>query len=47
MDLSELPTVPGSLPQSSAAPAAGPDDGFRDLLGQLGREVAAPMTAAL
>ena len=47
MDLSELPTVPGSLPQSAAAPAAAPDDGFRELLSQLGREVAAPMTAAL
>lgn len=48
MDLSELPA--GSRkPQRSTAFAGdlGADDTFRELVGQLGREVAAPMTSAL
>jgi uncharacterized protein with HEPN domain len=48
MDLSDLPDVPGKGP---AAPAFAVDhsgaDNFRELVGQLGREVAAPMTSAL
>lgn len=48
MDLSDLPEVPGKGP---AAPAFTTerhgDHGFRDLVGQLGCEVAAPMTSAL
>ena len=44
MDLSDLPRNPGKV--AFAAGMAGAD-GFRELVGQLGREVAAPMTAAL
>jgi len=48
MDLPDLPDVPGKGP---AAPAFAADrsgaDGFRELVGQLGRELAAPMTSAL
>ncbi|MCU0922631.1 MAG: hypothetical protein MUF16_20300 [Burkholderiaceae bacterium] len=48
MDLSDLPTVPGRLgaqPAAAADPAAA--DSFRELIGQLGREITAPMTSAL
>jgi hypothetical protein len=48
MNLSDLPEVPG---KGSTAPAftaeRNGDHGFRELVGQLGREVAAPMTSAL
>lgn len=48
MDLSELPNAPDGLPRHAAVtPRAEPADEFRQLLGQLGREVGAPMTAAL
>jgi len=48
MDLTILPTAPGKASvQPAFAADAGAADGFRDLLGQLGREIAAPMTAAL
>ena len=43
MDLSDLPPSPGKPP----VPGATSGDAFRELLGQLGREVVAPMTAAL
>lgn len=43
MDLSDLPNSPAKPP----APRAATGDAFRELLGQLGREVVAPMTAAL
>jgi uncharacterized protein with HEPN domain len=48
MDLSDLPTVPDKM-QSAPAFAAdhGAMDDFRELVGQLGREVAAPMASAL
>ena len=48
MNLSELPTVPGSLPQRGpSAPQAPHADDFQALVAQLGREIAGPMTAAL
>jgi len=48
MDLTILPTAPGKASvQPAFAADPGAADGFRDLLGQLGREIAAPMTAAL
>ena len=48
MDLSDLPTTPGPVPDNpDFAPELGTADRFRELVGQLGREVAAPMTSAL
>ena len=48
MNLSELPTVPGSLPQRGpSAPQALHTDDFPALVAQLGQEIAGPMTAAL
>jgi hypothetical protein len=48
MDLSDLPTTPGRPPtQSAFAPDLGAADSFRELVGQLGREITAPMTSAL
>lgn len=48
MDLSDLPEVPGKGPTSPAfAAERNGDHGFRELVGQLGREIAAPMTSAL
>jgi hypothetical protein len=48
MDFSDLQPEPGK-PQTSAVFAGdlGPDDAYRELVGQLGREVAAPMASAL
>lgn len=46
MDLSDLRSG-SDKPQTAFATDLGPDDAFRELVGQLGREVAAPMTAAL
>ncbi len=48
MDLVDLPSAPGAAsgkPKFATEP--GHADGFRELVGQLGREVAAPMTSAL
>jgi len=48
MDLSVLPTVPGRLQAqrtTAADPAAAAS--FRNLIGQIGREITAPMTSAL
>lgn len=48
MDLSDLPEVPSKGPVAPAFSAErNGDHGFRELVGQLGREVAAPMTSAL
>jgi uncharacterized protein with HEPN domain len=48
MDLSDLPDVPGKVtPASAFAADHSAADGFRELVGQLGREVAAPMSSAL
>ena len=48
MNLSDLPEVPGKGSTASAFTAERNGDyGFRELVGQLGREVAAPMTSAL
>lgn len=48
MDLSDLPGVPGKGPAAPAfAAERNGEHGFRELVGQLGREVAAPMTSAL
>lgn len=48
MDLSDLPAAPSLVPkQPRPAAEPAPGDGFRDLVGQLGREITAPMTAAL
>ena len=48
MDLSDLPEVPSKGPAAPAfAAERSGDHGFRELVGQLGREVAAPMTSAL
>jgi hypothetical protein len=48
MDLSDLPNPPAK-PQgnATAAPTATAGDAWRELLGQLGREVVVPMTAAM
>jgi len=48
MDLSDLPDVPGKVTAATAfaADRSGADS-FRELVGQIGREVAAPMTSAL
>jgi hypothetical protein len=46
MDLSDLPGTPART-VAAAAPAHDAGDGFRALVGQLGREVAAPLTSAL
>ena len=46
MDLSDL--RPGAAkPQTAFAADLGPDDAFRELVGQLGREVATPLASAL
>ncbi len=46
MDLSDL--RPGAAkPQTAFAAELGPDDAFRELVGQLGREVATPLASAL
>jgi uncharacterized protein with HEPN domain len=48
MDLSDLPTTTGRPPaQSAFASDLGAADSFRELVGQLGREITAPMTSAL
>lgn len=48
MDLPDLPREPGRPTQPSRPAAlAEPSDGFRELIAQIGREVAAPMTSAL
>ncbi len=48
MDLNDLPADPGK-PQGGSVFAGDlrPDDAFRELVGQLGREVAAPLASAL
>ncbi len=48
MELLDPPPKPGAAPQPSrlAAPPA-PGDSFRELIGQIGREIAAPMSSAL
>jgi len=51
MDLSDLPT-PNKRPPAPSAPSAfasdlGAADSFRELIGQLGREITAPMASAL
>ena len=48
MDLTDLPLPPGPSPGKPAFAAdLGPDDAFRDLVGQFGREVTTPLTSAL
>jgi hypothetical protein len=48
MDLSELPTAPGKAPDKPAfASELGTAESFRELVGQLGREMTAPMSSAL
>ena len=48
MDLSDLPTPTSRLPtQSAFASDLGAAGSFRELVGQLGREIMAPMTCAL
>jgi hypothetical protein len=48
MDLSDLRPSAGDLPSGRPfAQDIGPDSGFRDLVGQLGRETAVPLTSAL
>ena len=48
MDLSVLPATPSLVPsQANVTPDPALGDGFRELVGQLGREITAPMTAAL
>jgi hypothetical protein len=48
MDLSELPSTPGAAPgKARLATEPGNTDSFRELVGQLGREVTVPMTSAL
>lgn len=48
MDLSDLPSAPGATPgKPRLATEPGSADSFRELVGQLGREIAAPMTSAL
>lgn len=48
MDLSDLPTPTNRLPaQSAFASDLGAAGSFRELVGQLGREIMAPMTCAL
>jgi len=48
MDLSDLPKTPGRpSAQAAFAPDLGAADSFRELVGQLGREISAPMTSAL
>lgn len=49
MNLLDVPNGVGKQQQSKPLFAAelGPDDAFRELVGQIGREIVAPMTAAL
>ena len=47
MDLSELPTAPGAPGKPAFASELGTADSLRELVGQLGREIAAPMSSAL
>ena len=48
MDLTDLPEAPGPAPgQTAYAAELGPDEVFRELVGQLGREITAPLASAL
>jgi hypothetical protein len=48
MDLSDLPSAPGAaLGKPKLAAEAGNRDSFRELVGQVGGEIAVPMTSAL